>query len=88
MLFTQKDILMLLTGIVFVVLIPTIINWILTFIPSFMRSVVRMVKHKSIIYPDELLGPSDLDKGTLDKGTLGTRTFVDRWFGNDTFYNR
>jgi hypothetical protein len=71
---TQDDLVLFFFTLVELVTLGFIINRILVFVPSFLRSFLRKVKNKSLIYPDELVS-SD-----LDKGSLGLKTMIDRWF--------
>lgn len=51
-LFTADDVMYLILAMLFVVFVSSLIFVFLYFIPSFIKSVIKSVKNKSIIYSD------------------------------------
>lgn len=64
-LLTSNDVLLLIATIVMVVGLGFVISRLITFIPYFMGSILKKVKNKSIIYTNDTLETTNIDKSHL-----------------------
>lgn len=75
--FSPSDIHVLLFSIIVIASLSMIITWTLSFVPSLMKSTVRSVRNKSIIYDTDYLDKTKLDDSRLGDDPKG---FLEKWY--------
>lgn len=75
--FMSSDVHDLLFMIIAIASLSMIITWTINFIPSLMKSILRKVKNKSIIYDSEFLDNAKLDDSKIGSDPKG---FLEKWY--------